>query len=121
MHRCEFCTTYFQARPQVKHPRACKNCQKLRQRDNEKTWHFKHKTSFDRKYHAIQKSQRLVSIKIVSVNICHWIRTGALFYGNSFLNADWENSFFVFLVRLGIRKVNKFWTFKIVSDFKNLS
>lgn len=121
MHRCEFCNTCFQSRPQVKHPRACQNCQKQRQRGNEKTWHFKHKTNFDRKYHAIQKAQRLGSIKSVSVNICHWIKTGALFYGNSFLNSDWENSFLVFLVGLGIRKVNKFWSLQLVHDFTNLS
>jgi integrase len=35
MHKCEFCNACFQARPQVKHPRACQNCQKKRQQENE--------------------------------------------------------------------------------------
>ena len=40
MSTCKFCNTSFSARPQVKNPQACskKECQKLRQRKNEKDW-----------------------------------------------------------------------------------
>ncbi len=121
MHKCEYCNACFQARPQVKHPRACQNCQLKRQRENEKSWHFKHKSNFDREYHGIQKIQRFERLQEISKIICQWIKTGAIFSGNNFLNSDWENSFMSFLVKLGIRKVNKFWQFEMTRKITSLS
>ncbi len=50
MHCCEFCGSEFLARPQVKCPRACNNCQVKRQRANERAWHARH-LHFDDQYH----------------------------------------------------------------------
>ena len=55
---CEFCHTPFCNRPQVKQPRACKNCQRLRQQANELEWRERHPDLYDKKYHAIKKQLR---------------------------------------------------------------
>jgi hypothetical protein len=109
MHRCEFCHACYHARPQVKHPRACQNCQEKRQRENEKAWHFKYKSRFDREYHEIQRGVRRKRFLEMASSLCKWIRTGALMCGTSFSFHGWEAILAKFLQELGIRNANKLW------------
>ena len=48
MHICEFCNIQYEPRKQVQNPRACnKNeCQKARQRKNEKEWKGQHSDEY---------------------------------------------------------------------------
>lgn len=109
MHKCEFCFSNFHARPQVKRPRACPNCQKKRQRANEKAWHIKHKDQFDQRYHQVQKMIRFKLIKQVLVEFLKYLRVGCSIHGQQLHWGLFESYFLKFLGDLGIRRVNKFW------------
>ncbi len=107
MHCCEFCFTHFLSRPQVKIPRACSNCQKLRQRANEREWHEKH-THFDDGYHGIRRKQREQKIlKIVSILI-ECLRVGQSLSGLKFDIEKFSQILERRLLELGVRQINKF-------------
>lgn len=107
MHRCEFCAVTFQNRPQVKRPRACPACQRKRQRANEKAWHSKHKEQFDSQYAKIQKIQRMKRIKEKAIQFKEWIEVGRRFSKQFGALEGLGEFLFQFLVRLGVRRVNK--------------
>ena len=109
MHCCEFCNLRFQPRPQVKRPRACSACQKKRQRENEKAWHSKNKAQFGARYHQLQKVLRFKELKGICAECLKCFGTGFTFHGKDPNLEVFEDYFFTFLLRLGIRRVNKFW------------
>lgn len=107
MHQCEFCNVMFQPRPQVKHPRACRDCQKKRQQANEKAWHSKHKTGFDCKYHQNQKRIRMQSLREHVQKVTRWIEIGMTYVGQA-VNLELLTDYLVkFFIDLGIRRANK--------------
>lgn len=110
VHQCEFCGGGFQSRPQVKNPRACLNsvCQQKRQRSNELEWRERNSTRFDPQYHRIRKQSRMKLLRDVSKAISHCLITGARFAGKALAVDLFEAVLFQFLVRLGIRRINKF-------------
>jgi len=105
---CNYCTDIYEPRSQVKNPQACnkEQCQKLRQRDNEKKWHQKNKGLYDKKYHQIKKSVRdKAVIKIVS-QLTNALLTGLRFEGKILCNSSILDQYFS---SLGIRSLNKLW------------
>ena len=107
MHCCEFCSTHFLSRPQVKNPRACSNCQTLRQRANEREWHEKH-SHFNDAYHGIRRKQREEKIlKLVSILIV-CLRVGQSLSGLKFNCEKFSKILEVWLLELGVRQINKF-------------
>lgn len=68
VHQCEFCGDKFQARPQVKNPRACSKiiCQKKRQKSNELEWKQRNPSEFDSLYHRVCKDARVKQIRETS-------------------------------------------------------
>jgi len=116
MHTCEFCSTEFKPRPQVKRPRACQNCQKLRQSANEKAWRSQHLGLYDGKYHSIKRNDRrkLILDKIKDLIRC--LSVGGTLLGLSFseeVRALFVDTFFKFFWSLGIKHANKFWPHQI--------
>lgn len=109
MHRCEFCPALFSPRPQVKRPRACPGCQQKRQRENEKSWHSRHKTGFDRRYHALQRELRRSRLRRWAVTLGEWLKVGTTFAGAKIDVAAWTGVLFDFLSALGVRRANKLW------------
>ena len=109
MHKCEFCNAMFQARPQVKRPRACQQCQKKRQRENEKSWHIKNKSDFDSRYHKTRKIQRTAKLQKIARSIFELIETGKKFLHRNIRLDRFDEFLFLFLKDLGIRHVNKLW------------
>ena len=109
MHRCEFCNVMFEARPQVKRPRACDGCQRHRQRENEKAWHNRHKGLYDNKYHQVQKAERYKCLKEVAERILKLIEVGKTFLGEALDLKEMGDLLHRFLIHFGIRKINKFW------------
>lgn len=105
--KCEFCEAVFQHRPQVKNPRACKNCQVERQRANEKTWHSKNKADFDSKYYRTKKIQRIKRIREIVNEFYRLITVGKTFLNQKLELAGFNDLLFQFLCSLGIRRVNK--------------
>lgn len=85
MHKCEFCHIQFTPRNQVKNPRACltENCQKLRQRDNEKSWKQKHLDQYDKEYHEIQREKRTQEIEDILKSLLDCIKAGIRFFGKN--------------------------------------
>jgi hypothetical protein len=108
MHQCEFCPNLFSPRPQVKRPRACSNCQFLRQQENEKTWHSKNKEKHDALYHRVQKGLRVETLSEISKKVCEWLRIGMEFKGGSVDVKELGKLLLRFFLDLGIRRVNKF-------------
>ena len=120
MHCCEFCSTHFLSRPQVKNPRACSNCQKLRQRANEREWHEKH-THFDDAYHGIRRKQREQKIfKLVSILIA-CLRVGQSLSGIKFDSEKFTKILEVSFLELGVRQINKFCELEKLLDSRSLS
>lgn len=109
MHRCDFCNVMFNARPQVKRPRACKDCQLERQQENERAWHSEHRSGFDAQYHRSQKVDRFKTLKAVADEISKLVDIGKTFLGERVELAGMVTFFYRFLVHIGIRRVNKFW------------
>lgn len=120
MHCCEFCSTHFLSRPQVKSPRACSNCQELRQRANEREWHEK-QTHFDDAYHGIRRKQREQKIlKLVSILI-ECLRVGQSLSGLKFDSQKFSQILAVRLLELGVRQINKFCEFEKLLESGTLS
>lgn len=107
MHCCEFCRTEFLARPQVKKPRACNNCQGDRQRANERAWHRRH-AHFDDRYHSVRREQRLRKIKELADALVECLRVGQSLLGFSIKLAPFAEKLGEFLAELGVRRINKF-------------
>jgi len=111
MCTCAYCHKSFTPRPQVKNPRACstRDCQKKRQRDNEKAWRINNKGLYGRDYHNSQKQSRIREIRSKSASILRALKIGYDFLGG---NLDWvhfEVKVFQFFVSLGLRRLNKLW------------
>ena len=109
MHCCEFCNTLFKARPQVKHPRACKNCQKKRQMANEKAWRERNKKLYDNKYHQIKKIHRNHYINDITKKITECIQVGRTFLNIDFNPKTLHEYLLKLFQTLGVRQINKFW------------
>ena len=109
MHQCEFCTARYQARSQVKRPRACADCQKNRQRANEKAWHIKNKAQFNPRYFQIQKILRFKQLKKISQEYLKYFRVGFTLHGKQLNLLLFEQFLLKFLLQLGVRRVNKLW------------
>ena len=64
MHMCNYCHTPFSPRPQVKNPKACPkgDCQKARQRGNEKHWRERNKVHYPKDYYELQRCKRAQAI-----------------------------------------------------------
>ena len=107
MHICEFCNTFYTPRPQVKRPRACKNCQQKRQKANEKAWRERNRGLYDRKYHAVLRERRCQTIQCIISMFMKVIKIGSTFIGQE-INTDQIEQYFSELFRsLGIRKLKK--------------
>ena len=112
MSVCEFCQSRFVPRPQVKRPRACSKdtCQVSRQRMNEREWHAQHRALYDKSYFAGQKDRRMRLLERLAARASACMKAGATVLGEPL---DWsivsEEIMDLFL-RLGMRRVNKFWT-----------
>lgn len=112
MRNCEFCHTEYTPHPQVKKPRACSNCQKLRQRENEKAWKQKNLGLYDGKYHRHQRKERLDEIKSRIKHLVRCIEVGSTLLGIIFSNSS-RDEFMNWLVPavlgVGTRRANKLW------------
>ena len=115
MCTCEYCSTLFDSRPQVKNPRACnkKSCQKARQRDNEKEWRERHSDSYDNEYHEHQRDVRANVISKIIDDILRCFQTGKDFLDGQvsfkkFKLDDFKNTMTIFFSELGIRRIFKF-------------
>ena len=113
MHTCEFCNNLFTARPQVKHPRACKNCQHLRQSANEQEWKGRHTELYDKGYHADKKQLREVVIIAIAQKFMDCLKVGVSLFGLIIEPVQLGSHIAKFLVRLGVRKVNKLWALNL--------
>jgi hypothetical protein len=109
MHQCEFCHVMFEGRPQVKRPRACRECQGERQKENEKAWHRRNKGLYDLKYHQIQKAERFKKLKSMTEEIFRLLEIGKSFLGVAIDLGGLEEIFQLFFISFGIRKINKLW------------
>jgi hypothetical protein len=110
MHKCAFCHRMFTARPQVKVPKACLQCQPIRLKTNQKAWHLKHKSGFDTQYHRGQKELRMQQLKSACGVLCRALEVGLLFEGKKLDGPLAEKFFLKFLQQLGIRRVNNLWS-----------
>jgi hypothetical protein len=109
MHKCEFCNTEFNPRPQVKNPRACAACQGLRQRDNEYDWRKRNPKYSDAKYHELMRGLREKRLKAIAAVISKCIGIGKDMTGTNLEMNEFGMALTRFLLALGIRRVNKFW------------
>jgi hypothetical protein len=120
MHCCEFCSNEFLARPQVKKPRACNECQSQRQRANEKAWHARH-THFNDKYHRIRRDERNKRIEKLVLILVECLRVGQQLMGTTIKFESFSDYFVDWFSRLGVRRINKFWSFKNDDEFESLA
>lgn len=110
MHRCEFCHVMFESRPQVKQPRACKDCQGKRQRRNEEDWRGRHKGIYDGKYQQIQKKERLKKLKEMAERIIKLIEVGKGFLGEALDLKEMGELLHRFFIYCGIRSIKQVLT-----------
>ncbi len=111
VHQCEYCGARFNPRPQVKNPRACKKsgCQKKRQRSNELACRSRSYGVRDSEYHRICKAARLACILRVIEIIVKCLTVGTRILGETVAVEAFRALLLNFFVRLGVRKINKFW------------
>jgi hypothetical protein len=109
MCSCKYCLSGFQPRAQVKNPQACSNedCQRKRQRDNEKAWHMKNRGLYDAKYHSVKKKKRLESLWEKARVMWQAMQVGSKMLGVMTLAITAEKLLYRFFVTLGVRQVNK--------------
>ncbi len=110
MQDCEFCHSQFKPRPQVKSPRACgkQECQRERQRENEKAWHSRNPGIYDGKYHSVKRRERLQELRKIAGRLKECLAVGATMLG---VTVDEGQILLIlerFLLGLGIRTANKF-------------
>jgi hypothetical protein len=120
MHECEFCRTDFLSRPQVKNPRACENCQSLRQRANEREWHER-QSKFSDRYHQLRRGQRLKLIEALTKVLMECLSVGGRLLGTPLNLEKLCEVLTRFLVELGVRQINKFCDLENVGHLKRLS
>ena len=112
MHNCEFCHTEYTPCPQVKKPRACSNCQKARQRENEKAWQQRNLGLHDGKYHRRLRKERKDEIKSRIKHLVRCIEVGSTLLGTIFSDSS-RDEFIDWIVpailRVGTRRANKLW------------
>ena len=116
MHECKYCFTIYEPRPQVKNPQACKKeeCQRARQRDNEKAWRERNKAHYEKDYFEQQRAERDGLIQAMVANVVRCIEVGRDFLSETSklegFNLDkFKDALEYFFSALGIRKTNKFW------------
>ena len=110
MCTCEFCHTQFSPRPQVKRPRACPSCQTLRQRDNENCWRKENPRYSSPLYHELRRKERERKLKAAADALSKCIRIGKDMIGLNLEMAELGPVLAEFLITLGVRRVNKFWS-----------
>lgn len=123
MHCCEFCLTDYKTRPQVKNPRACEKpvCQGLRQRANEREWHNRNQGLYDSKYHAIMRERRLDLILLIAGLFRKCMQIGASLSGMDLKAPEFGVVLEKFLLGLGVRQINKFWSVDKSHEFAELA
>ena len=107
MHICKYCNKTYQARPQVKRPKACPKCQKKRQKENELDWRNKNKGLYDASYHKNQRLKRIEKLKVLAVELIQAIIAGFTLKGVNINLLMFKKKFTLFFVELGIRNVKK--------------
>ena len=114
MHQCNYCKCEFNSRKQVKSPIAClkSDCQKKRQRDNERIWHEKQRDRFDRRYHQSRRKARAAAITAMIKNIVHAAKIGFLLTDQSFDTDLFQTFLQKFFPTQGLRYANKLWSVK---------
>lgn len=120
MHCCEFCVSEYEARPQVKNPRACQKpeCQRERQRVNEREWHERHPGLYSNAvYHAAKRQQRIRQIQSIAAAFQKCFQVGVSVCGVKIAMAEFCEIFERFFLRLGLRQINKFWKFENAGNF----
>jgi len=109
MCTCEFCHTDYVPIPQVKNPRACQACQKLRQRSNEKAWKKKHLEFSGGTYDRIRRDQRKTKLLVIARGLAHCIEVGGHLLGTALAMEELTDELAEFVLSLGIKRANKFW------------
>ena len=114
MHRCIYCECEFNSRVQVKNPIACSNseCQKKRQRDNERDWHEKQRARFDGSYHQARRKARKAIILAMVQKIVKAIKIGFTLTGQELDSHLFQDFLEKALPALGLRRANKLWDAK---------
>jgi hypothetical protein len=122
MHCCKFCLSEFDARPQVKNPRAClkPECQLKRQRANEREWRERHPALRGTRYHAIRRAQRTIRIQAAATTIKRCLQVGVDLMGVRISVGEFSQILENFLLDLGVRQINKFWDFENVDEIASL-
>ncbi len=123
MYRCEFCHCQFASRPQVKRPRACPEpeCQRRRQRTNEREWRERHVGYADAKYHSVRREQRHRRIGAILEVLMKCISVGKDLLGMKIITEEFKEFLARFLLQLGVRQINKFWPVENVDASSGLS
>lgn len=109
MTLCQFCNKPFKARPQVKSPRACSKCQKLRQKMNEKEWRNNNPGKYDQQYHKKQRKIRHKALNTLCLKVIEYINIGSVYLKGKIDTGRLKPVITLFFRRLGIRNVKKFW------------
>lgn len=120
---CEFCSQEFIPRPQVKKPRACKDCQAKRQRANEIDWRKRNMHLVCKKYHQVRRDQRYKKLSQLAAYISHCMTTGfkMINIGQKHPNFNALIKWILPILQLtGIRRANKFWIDNMDNFYKNL-
>lgn len=107
MHICKYCHKTYQARPQVKSPKACPKCQKKRQRENEKDWRNKNKGPHDAIYHKTKRLKRIEKLKVLAVELIQAIIAGFTLKDVKINLVIFKKKFTLFFIALGIRRAKK--------------
>jgi hypothetical protein len=113
MCTCEFCTNLYEPRSQVKYPRACnrKDCQRRRQRTNEKDWHNlpENKRLYDAKYYYDRKEKNRGILRKRVVFTAKAIEVGCRFFDEEVAHEAIESFLNQFFTSIGLRQINKLW------------
>ena len=123
MCTCEFCHIQFIPRPQVKTPRACKNCQHKRQRLNEREWKEANRHLSDKQYHQTRRHQRVKKLSKLAIYLSQCLCTGMemINMGQGRPNLHQLISWILPLLQsMGIRRANKFWTQEMSTFYSQL-
>lgn len=105
---CNYYNNIYQPRSQVKNPQACgkEQCQKLRQRDNERKWHQHNQGLYDKKYHQVKRIVRNNTITSIATQLIEALSIGLRFEGKELCDPLILNQY---ICTLGIRILNKLW------------
>ena len=123
MHCCEFCLSEYPVRPQVINPRACTNpeCQLKRQRLNEREWRLRHPELRGTRYHSIRRQQRAQRILALAAILRRCLQVGVDLLGIQIGMDSFLEILQGFLIKTGVRRINKFWKFEEVNDLADLN